>query len=126
LDVKLDVIEGVTSAACVYRKAVCDVLVDQVSDGSTRRRRLNGYGVNGLEAMAMRQPVIGWAGDEVTKLQQKLGMLPYLHTNGDVKGAIKSMMNPELREHMADVAEGYLHEHHEPEIQAQKVWDACS
>jgi hypothetical protein len=125
LGLELDLIENVSYSACVYRKALADVLVDQVGNGEDWIRRLNGYGVNGLEAMAMGQPVIGWASSAVREEQGRLGSLPYLFTNGDLKHAILLMQDPVRREALSDWASSYLAQHHDPEVQAERVKLEC-
>lgn len=55
-DIEVDVIEQVSWAVCLSRKAACDIFIDQITTG---------YGNNAVEAMAMRIPVVsGWSDPE--------------------------------------------------------------
>lgn len=52
-DIEVDLIEQVSWAVCLSRKALCDIFIDQVTTG---------YGNNAIEAMAMAIPVVsGWS-----------------------------------------------------------------
>lgn len=125
--VELDLIENVSFTACLYRKALCDVLIDQVRGGEGQpEHRLSGYGVNGLEAMAMGQPVIGWASREVYDEQTRYGPLPYLWSDTGLIEDILSLKDPSKREQQVTVAREYLKEHHDPWTQGLRVIEACS
>lgn len=88
MGVKLDVIENLTHAECMKRKAKASVLVDQVGPHA------QGYGRNGLEAWALGMPVVSDAPDEVCRaLGQQTGRLPFYHagTAEEIRMAVREL-----------------------------------
>lgn len=63
LSVELDLIEGVTNADCIRRKASADIYFDQVAtvDAQKGTQYPGGYGCNAIEAWGMGLPVIAGA-----------------------------------------------------------------
>lgn len=73
LPVEVDLIERVTNAECLRRKAEADVLFDQL---------WLGYGCNSIEAWALGLPVVSGADPWTTEqMRQKFGELPFAEAN---------------------------------------------
>jgi hypothetical protein len=72
--IDLDLIEGVSNAECLERKALADIFVDQLDLG---------FGVNCIEAWGMGIPVVsGWRDDEPRRKSLEMwGRLPWAEAN---------------------------------------------
>jgi hypothetical protein len=74
VEIDFDVIEGVSNAECLERKATADIFVDQLDLG---------FGVNCIEAWGMGIPVVsGWRDDEPRRKSLEMwGRLPWADAN---------------------------------------------
>lgn len=106
--VEVDLIEGVTWRECLERKARCDIFIDQLTLG---------YGINGLEAMAMAIPVVSGFDDPLDRknLVQKIGLLPFVDTTcKGIDEALTSVVEDEgLRVRTVQTGWDFLHEYHD-------------
>jgi hypothetical protein len=105
--VELDLIEGVTWAECLRRKATADIYFDQT---------VLGYGCNALEAWSMGIPVIAGATDDILGMMlDVIGSLPFYVTDEpEIKSAIRHMVeDPELRQKWADRGHQYVRRFHD-------------
>ena len=85
LPIDLDVIEGVTNAECLGRKAKADIVFDQLAYG---------YGCNSIEAWAMGVPVISGS-DQWTdaKMRDMWGDVPYaLASESSLKEVLRGLV----------------------------------
>lgn len=93
LPVDLDIIEGVSWAECVERKAQTDIFIDELT---------RGYGMNAIEAWGMGIPVIsGIASRDVREIMVGIfGALPFLEATEDsLPRVIRTLAgDPDLRE----------------------------
>lgn len=98
---ELDLIEGVTWAECMARKAKADILFDQLAWG---------YGCNAVEAWGMGIPVIAGADPWTTqRMSQEFGELPFLEASEVTLADVlrKAVKSKALREDYA--AKGTAH-----------------
>ena len=89
LPVDLDVIEDVTNAECLERKARADIYFDQV---------LLGYGCNAIEAWGMGIPVVAGAQPSTLDLMRREfdGVLPfYTATEATIADALRDLVKSE-------------------------------
>lgn len=109
LPLEVDLIEGVTWAECLARKARADIYFDQT---------VLGYGCNALEAWAMGQPVIAGADDETLDLMmQTIGHLPFERAEDDaasIYGAIERLCSlPDYRRELGTIGHSYVKRFHD-------------
>lgn len=93
-DIEVDVIEQVSWAGCLSRKAHCDIFIDQITTG---------YGNNAVEAMAMRIPVVsGWSDPaDRARFVEETGVDPQFVEAGadDIEAKLEMLIcSEELRE----------------------------
>ncbi len=115
--IEIDVIENVTWAECIRRKAQADIYFDQL---------VLGYGCNALEAWGMDIPVIAGADDEILAyMLDHIGYLPFKQaepTADSIYNAIRDLLSTERREHYARIGMNYLRSWHDyPQVRQQ--WD---
>jgi len=78
-DLPLDLIENIAHEDALTRKGRCRVLIDQILDEyNPDPSRIAGYGVNGLEAIAMGIPVIGQAARATAEAIKQLDAQPII------------------------------------------------
>jgi glycosyltransferase involved in cell wall biosynthesis len=113
--VELDLIEGVSNAECLERKAQADVFIDQVGP------RALGYGTNALEAWSLGVPVISWDSSHDWRYT------PWYpaQTAGDVRAAVEALRDPTARQEWAERGRKWIAEHHAPEVVAKRFTDLC-
>lgn len=89
-------------------KATADSVMDQLTYG---------YGLSGLEAMAMGMPVLGGLLDEVRPLFiSTLGDLPFLEVNKNtIVEKIKELIGSNLYWDIVDIGNEYIHKYHSQE-----------
>ncbi|HUX71503.1 MAG TPA: hypothetical protein VMV41_13385 [Cellulomonadaceae bacterium] len=103
----LDLIQWVDWQSCLYRKARADLVLDQLTYG---------YGLSGIEAMAMGIPVVGGCRDQrvIDLMQRTFGNLPFLLANeGTLPGMVAYMRDPEARAASAAVGQFIVEWWHE-------------
>ena len=110
-NVEVDLIENVEWRACLSRKGLCDILIDQLTLG---------FGNNAVEAMAMGIPVVsGWqdSGDRVRFLEATGERPPFLEANA--KNLVDQLellvLNRELREEWGALGRAYAERFHSEE-----------
>jgi len=112
--VDLDIIENVTWAECLRRKATADIYFDQV---------VLGYGCNALESWGMHQPVIAGADDEtLARMEDRIGYLPFAPADESSIYDVLLMLveSPQTRKHWAEVGMNYLRTWHDyPRVRDQ-------
>lgn len=89
LPIDLDLIEHVTWAECMARKAQADILYDQMAFG---------YGCNAVEAWGMGIPVVAGAEDPWVeeRMVQLWGALPYYRASpGSIKAVLRNLVTDE-------------------------------
>jgi len=84
-DLELDLVEGVTWAECLQRKASADIYFDQT---------ILGYGNNAIEAWGMGIPVIAGAQEPtLQEMRSRFGQLPfYQATESTIYDALKALL----------------------------------
>ena len=107
---ELEIIEQEPWSQAIARKATCDVLLDQLSYG---------YGLSGLEAMAMGMPVLG--GITVPGLEEKLrarvGYLPYYRATVDTLPMdLVPFNDPAVRAEVAERGRQYVNDFHSQQV----------
>ena len=114
--VELDVIERVSNAECLKRKARSHLYIDQF---------LMGYGTNALEAWAMGIPVVAGAHPELReRIQAEVGFLPFVETQiEDLRATVERLRDdPEFYEEARAKGQRYVREFHAPErVTAQLI-----
>jgi glycosyltransferase involved in cell wall biosynthesis len=114
-DIELDLIEGVTWAECLERKARADLYYDQV--------RL-GYGNNAIEAWGMGIPVIAGAQPAtLVEMQRRFGELPfYRATEATIYDAIKALVqSPDLRAEYSDKGLAHVQRFHDEKVVVEQL-----
>ena len=102
-----DVIEWTNWETCLRRKASADLFYDQFHCG---------YGLSGIEAMAMGIPVIGGAYDQriLHLIMSRFGNLPFLLANPDNLGAwLEFMKDPVNRKESSEVGTRFVEQYHD-------------
>jgi hypothetical protein len=114
--IEVDLIEGVTWAECLERKAQADVYFDQVKLG---------YGNNAIEAWGMGIPVI--AGAQPATLEEmvrRFGDLPFYNATEDtIYDALKAMLNPSIRELYAHRGLMHVRKFHDERVVVEQLKD---
>ena len=102
----LDLVQWVDWESCLRRKARADIVLDQLTYG---------YGLSGIEAMAMGIPVVGGASQPIIDLMMAtFGNLPFLLADsGTLPGMLSYMRDPEARAASAAVGQSIVEEWHE-------------
>jgi len=95
LPVELVLIEGQRWSACLEAKARADVYFDQVALG---------YGMNAVEAWAMRIPVIaGGADGTLEEIERRAGSLPFLAaTESSIYASLRALVDATVRDVWAE------------------------
>lgn len=104
---EVDLIRRVGWAECLRRKARADVVLDQLTFG---------YGLSGIEAMAMGIPVVGGCSDRgvIDLMQRTLGNLPFMLADASaLPGVMDYMRDPDARAASAAVGNAIVREWHE-------------
>lgn len=113
--VELDLIERVSWAECLERKARADIFFDQV---------LLGYGNNALEAWAMGIPVVAGADDAtLDEMERRFGHLPFYHATEDtIYDALRELVeSPELRERYGRIGHAYVRRFHDYPVVVEQL-----
>jgi hypothetical protein len=103
----VDLIQWVGWEECLRRKANADIVLDQLAYG---------YGLSGIEAMAMRIPVVGGCHDQrvADLMWQTFGNLPFmLASAASLPGVMDYMRDPYARAASAAVGRLIVEEWHE-------------
>jgi hypothetical protein len=106
LGMKLEVVERVPWSQALARKALADVLLDQLAYG---------YGLSALEAMAMGMPVVGGVTVEglESRIMSAVGYLPYHKASpGSLKMDLIPIQDPDFREEVAERGRQYVNDFH--------------
>ncbi|HET8587129.1 MAG TPA: hypothetical protein VFM74_04565 [Candidatus Limnocylindria bacterium] len=104
--VELDLIEHVSWAECLKRKAAADLFFDQVKLG---------YGCNSIESWGMGIPVIAGAQPwTLNRMKEEFGVLPfYRATEKTIEEAISAMVeSADLREEYAERGQQHVERFH--------------
>lgn len=113
--VELDLIERVSWAECLERKARADIFFDQV---------ILGYGNNALEAWAMGIPVVAGADDPtLDEMERRFGHLPFYHaTEETIYDALRELVeSPELREQYGRIGYDYVRKYHDEPVVVEQL-----
>lgn len=105
--VEVDVIERVSWAECLRRKARADIFFDQT---------ILGYGCNALEAWGMGIPVVAGGADEtLDEMERRFGGLPFYHaTESTIYEALRELLeSPKLRQRYGRIGHDYVREWHD-------------
>jgi hypothetical protein len=102
----VDLIQWTDWASCLRRKANADIVLDQLAYG---------YGLSGIEAMAMGVPVVGGARQPVLDLMWRtFGNLPFMLADAQsLPGVMDYMRDPYARAASAAVGKMIVGEWHE-------------
>jgi hypothetical protein len=123
LDVKLELIEKVTNAQCLKRKAKGDVLIDQIGPKSL------GYGTNALEAWAIGMPVVSQGPMFALKeFNRQVGYIPFAFPTATrtLKGIVAKMQaDSEYYNDYLAIGRRFLMTWHHPAIVARKFVKLC-
>jgi hypothetical protein len=123
--VELEIIEKVTNAECLKRKAKGHILVDQMGPNAL------GYGTNALEAWALGMPVVSSAPDTL-----RLAFAEALRTTGlpfvsvgtadELRDAVETLRDDEeLYRFWANAGRDYLRLWHDPANVAERFIEVC-
>lgn len=107
LPIDLDLVEGVTWAACMARKAKADIVYDQIDYG---------YGCNAVEAWGMGIPVIAGADDwTLERMANQWPAVPFEEANErTLKDVIRAMVeSQDLREDAAQRGLAHVRRYHD-------------
>lgn len=113
--IELDLIEGVTWAECLQRKAKADIYYDQVQLG---------YGNNAIESWGMGIPVIAGAQpDTQAEMVRRFGELPfYRATEATIYDAIKALVeSPDLRAEYSDKGLAHVRRFHDDKVVVEQL-----
>ena len=117
--IELELIEGVSNAECIRRKAACDVLIEEFKLG---------YGTNAMECWAMGMPVIAdaWPGIK-SYMMDKLGRLPFLETPlTELREWVEQLRDDAgLYGLAARQGRDYWNEYHRPAVAAKRFVEYC-
>jgi hypothetical protein len=114
--IEVDLIEGVTWAECLARKAKADVYFDQVKLG---------YGNNAIEAWGMGIPVIAGAQPAtLEEMESRFGLLPfYTADEATIYHALKAMLDPSLRDEYAQRGLEHVRRFHDERVVVEQLKD---
>lgn len=113
--VDLDLIERVSWAECLERKAKADIYFDQV---------ILGYGCNALEAWGMGIPVVaGAADDTLDEMERRFGHLPFYHaTRETIYDALRELVeSPRLRKRYGQIGLDYVRKYHDEPVVVEQL-----
>lgn len=113
----LDLIQWVDWESCLRRKAKADIVLDQLTYG---------YGLSGIEAMAMGIPVVGGCRDQrvADLMHATLGNHPFLLADErTLSGMVAYLRDPEARAASAAVGLSIVREWHEESKVAARLVD---
>lgn len=113
--IELDLIEGVTWAECLERKASADIYYDQVGLG---------YGNNAIEAWGMGIPVIAGAQPAtLDEMRRRFGELPfYQATESTIYDAIKALLqSPDLRVEYSERGLNHVQRFHDQQVVVEQL-----
>lgn len=117
-EVELDVIEKVSWAECLQRKASADIYFDQVQLG---------YGCNAIEAWGMGIPVIaGGAPATLAEMRSRFGgRLPFYEaTEQTIYDALLEMiLSPDLRSEFGERGLEHVRQFHDERVVVQQLQD---
>jgi glycosyltransferase involved in cell wall biosynthesis len=104
-DVEVSLIEGVTWAEALRRKAQADIVFDSFDSW---------YGLSAIEAMGMGIPVVGGQGPVMGPMAEIVGCVPYLPVTPDnVRHAVMELADSaSLREGFADEGRAVVEQFH--------------
>lgn len=131
LPVELDLIEGVTNAECIRRKASADIYFDQIATVGTDHRGMpvqypGGYGCNAIEAWGMGIPVIAGATPYTTdRMRREFGALPFVNatTRSLVTVLRRLVQNAELRAEWAVKGMEHVSRYHAEQPALERLMD---
>lgn len=111
LPVEIDLIEGVTNAECVRRKAACDLFVDELTLG---------YGLNALECWSMGIPDVSGVADVATAELMRAdfgGTLPFVAaTEATLEQLVERLVDDRhARERWGEEGRAHVERFHSPE-----------
>jgi hypothetical protein len=117
--VKLEIIEGVSNAECLQRKARADAMIGEFHLG---------YGTSDVECWAMGMAVIGNANPSLAAfMQSRLGELPYIPA--PIEELQETVIWLRDNRHELEIAaqrgRAYWKEHHDPERVARQFIAIC-
>lgn len=85
-------------------KAGADVHLDQL---------VHAYGLSGLEAMAMKIPVVSSAYPDVqVGIEERIGYLPYYAVHGTIDETLTAIIDPKVQAETAERAWQYINDYH--------------
>lgn len=121
LNIEIDVIELVSHAECLARKAACEIMIDDVVTGS--------YHLNTLESLLMGQAVVGYLDRRIGAVLGELNGQPGLPlVNVGLEDALPVLMTlvrePELRRGLGERARAWMLEHWDARRMAVHFLDA--
>lgn len=109
-DIQLDLIEGVTWAECLQRKAQADIYYDQVKLG---------YGNNAIEAWGMGIPVVAGAHHStLQEMRSRFGELPFLNaTEATIYDRLKALiLSEDLRAEYTERGLNHVERFHDERV----------
>jgi glycosyltransferase involved in cell wall biosynthesis len=114
--IEVDLIEGVTWAECLARKAKADVYFDQVKLG---------YGNNAIEAWGMGIPVIaGGAPPTLEEMERRFGNLPFYNATEDtLYAALRAMLDEGIRDEYAQRGQQHVERFHDERLVVEQLKD---
>jgi len=113
--VQVDLIEGVSNAECLNRKASADLYVDQFELG---------YGVNALEAWALGVPVVAGAKRDIAALiEEHIGYLPFVCCRPEeLAGQVEQLrVDGRIYVEACDRGMAYVRDFHDPVKVARRL-----
>lgn len=117
LGCQLEIIESQPWSQAIARKATCDVLLDQLAYG---------YGLSGLESMAMGMPVLGGAtvaGVE-SGLMEQVGYLPYHRASVETLAMdLLPLNDPAIRAEVSERGRQYVNDFHSQQVIVARLKD---
>lgn len=111
----VDVIEHTDWERCLRRKAHADIFYDQLTDG---------YGLSGIESMAMGVATIAGARDQrvIDLMLRKFGNLPFLlATSGTLGDMLGYLADPDARAGSAAVSMDFVKQWHDEAVVARQL-----
>jgi hypothetical protein len=114
--IEVDLIERVTWAECLQRKAKADVYFDQVKLG---------YGNNAIEAWGMGIPVIAGAQPAtLEEMERRFGDLPFYNADeSTIYAALKAMLDPSIRDEYAQRGLQHVRRFHDERVVVEQLKD---
>lgn len=115
LPVEMDLIEGVSWAECLTRKAQADIYYDQVQLG---------YGNNAIEAWGMGIPVVAGAQPAtLAEMERRFGSLPFYNaTEQDIYDALKALvLSKDLRAEYSEKGLDHVRRFHDERVVVEQL-----